>query len=169
MRLFDIESLALHIKLNSSCVLLSESGCASAVAMISSVCSANSEGGRNTPNSSDAVSAEDVVVSSNATLVKLSAIRLNEGHIGFEKAILSISNDRTNELRPWRGGSPRRNTTICDCTSPITLKSPAKKCYGAPHLSTSKKFKGDSKKSLAELSKVTKFPMASTCTKTPMK
>ena len=88
-----------------------------------------------------------------------------QGRVTFRKAPPCTSNIHTNEQKPWGSGSPRRESTLFDRPYPTILSSPSKKCYGAPDLSTSKRSERDGKKTLAELRRVTKFPMVSASSK----
>jgi hypothetical protein len=81
-------------------------------------------------------------------------------HVSFEALAPSTSIAHVHEQKPWRGGSPSRDSVLGRAL-PFTPRSPSKKCYGAPELSTSlRNSKADEKKkSLEELRRVTKFPM----------
>lgn len=84
-------------------------------------------------------------------------------HVAFEALAPCTSVPHVNEQKPWRGGSPSRDSNVLGRALPFTPRSPSKKCYGAPELLTSlRNSKADGKKkSLDELRRVTKFPMVS--------
>jgi hypothetical protein len=128
------------------------------MAMISSFSSPNSDDDDHTTKSSKVTSTVELLVANSAPS---HAARNIDDLILSEKTALRIRISHTNEQKPWGWGSPRRDSTMCVRTSPVFCGPPSKKCYGAPDLLTSKKSLGDGKKSLADLSRVTKFPMAS--------
>ena len=84
-------------------------------------------------------------------------------HVSFQALAPSTSIAHVIEQKPWRGGSPSRDSNVLGRALPFTPRSPSKKCYGAPELSTFlRNSKADEKKkSLEELRRVTKFPMVS--------
>jgi hypothetical protein len=108
-----------------------------------------------------ALTASQIIITEEPMAASKSVTCHTQGRVTFQKATPCTSNIHTNEKRPWGSGSPRRESTSFDRPYPTILSSPSKKCYGAPDLSTSKRSERDGKKTLAELRRVTKFPMVS--------
>jgi hypothetical protein len=69
-------------------------------------------------------------------------------------------NADVNRKHPWGWGSPRGKTLSLAQDLPTPLRSPSKKCYGAPDLSSPRNMQLEGK-SLEDLKKLTMFPIVS--------
>ena len=90
-----------------------------------------------------------------------------KSHIFYKQVVSCSSSPQVIEKKAMAGegnSSNLRQATVFDSkadTSATSLRSPSKKCYGAPDLSKDRNVEADFKKSLADLRRVTKFSMVS--------
>jgi hypothetical protein len=89
----------------------------------------------------------------------------SETRVMFKKIVPSKSKNHANVQRPWGSGSPSRDSNVAPHDVSVPRLNTSNKCYRSTDLSTPSRTSeangSHGKKSLVQLGRVTKFPMAS--------